>query len=66
MPLPLQGGEAKMDTAEIARHFTELCAKGEFEAAEQYWADDVVSLEPFPSPMANLQGREAIKQKHQW
>ncbi len=54
-----------MNIHEIAADFTALCAKGAFEEAEKYWADDVVSLEPFPGDMASLQGREAIKRKHE-
>lgn len=55
------------DVTEIAKEFTRLCAEGkDREAAERFWADDVVSLEAMPGEMSNLKGKEAIFAKHQW
>lgn len=56
-----------MDTATIAREFTDMCAAGDFaEAGEAFWADDVVSLEPMPGDMARVEGREAVARKGEW
>ena len=56
-----------MDTQEIARAFTALCAKGEFEqAGHSYWSDDIVSCEPMEGDMARLQGRAAVDAKGAW
>ena len=54
-------------TAEIAAEFTKLCAAGHFEEAQRYWSDDITSLEPYPGPLATLQGRERVREKvAQW
>jgi ketosteroid isomerase-like protein len=51
----------------LAEHFTQLCREGrDKEAATQYWAEDVISLEAMEGDMARLQGKEAIFQKHDW
>lgn len=56
-----------MDTATVAREFTDMCAAGDFaEAGEAFWADDVVSLEAMPGDMARLEGREAVAKKGEW
>jgi hypothetical protein len=56
-----------MSTQEVAKRFTELCRSGKFEAAgKQYWADDVISLEPMSGDMARLQGRKACESKGTW
>ena len=56
-----------MDTATIAREFTDMCAAGDFaEAGDAFWADDVVSLEPMPGDMARVEGREAVARKGEW
>lgn len=56
-----------MTTLEIAKAFTELCAKGEFDKAGQtYWSDDVVSCEPMEGPMALVKGRQAVEAKGAW
>ena len=40
-----------MTTHEIASRLVELCRKGQFETAQkELFADDVVSIEPSPSP----------------
>ena len=40
-----------MTTNEIGKRLAELCKKGEFETAQkELFAEDVVSIEPFPSP----------------
>ena len=56
-----------MDTAAVATRFATLCKEGKFEqAAEEFWSDDVVSLEPMEGPMARLQGKEAVGKKGEW
>lgn len=56
-----------MDTKTVAKLFTELCAKGEFDAAGQkFWSDDVVSLEPGTGDMARAEGRKAVLGKGEW
>ncbi|MEM6490779.1 MAG: nuclear transport factor 2 family protein [Pseudomonadota bacterium] len=55
-----------MDAAEVAKRFTEHCKADDYEAAEAFWADDVVSIEAMPGEHARLQGRDAIKKKHAW
>jgi hypothetical protein len=56
-----------MNTQELAKTFTDLCAKGEFDAAGQkFWSDDVVSREPMPGDMAEMKGRKAVEGKGAW
>lgn len=56
-----------MTTLEIAKAFTELCAKGEFDkAGHTYWSDDIVSCESMEGPMAQVKGREAVDAKGAW
>jgi ketosteroid isomerase-like protein len=56
-----------MDTKELAKAFTALCAKGEFDAAGQkFWSEDVVSREPMPGDMAKVEGRKAVLGKGEW
>ena len=44
-----------MNTQELAKSFTDMCAKGEFDAAgKKFWSDDVVSREPMTGDMAGL------------
>jgi SnoaL-like domain len=56
-----------MDTQELAKAFTDMCAKGELEAAgKKFWSDDIVSREPMTGDMAELKGRKAVEGKTQW
>jgi hypothetical protein len=56
-----------MDTLQIAEAVAGLCRQGKFlEAGETYWADDVLSLEPFTGDMAELRGKAAVKAKGDW
>lgn len=56
-----------MTTNEVAKAFTALCAAGEHQAAaDQFWAEDVVSIEPMDGPMARVEGRVAVKAKGDW
>jgi len=56
-----------MNTQELAKAFTDLCAKGELEAAgKKFWSDDIVSREPMTGDMAELKGRKAVEGKNQW
>ena len=56
-----------MTTREVAEAFTALCRenRGE-EAARRFWSDQVVSIEPMDGPMARLEGRGAVLEKHAW
>lgn len=50
--------------AAVAYPFAALCREGRLtEASETHWADDIVSVEPFPGPYAVLQGRDAVRGK---
>jgi hypothetical protein len=56
-----------MDTKQLAKQFTDLCAKGEFDAAGQkFWSDDVVSLEAMAGDMARIEGRKGVLGKGEW
>ncbi|QUL39153.1 nuclear transport factor 2 family protein [Erythrobacter sp. JK5] len=56
-----------MSIDQLARDFTKAVAEDNAEVYQSYWADDIVSLEPMPdSPMARVEGREALLQKHAW
>jgi len=56
-----------MNTQELAKAFTDLCAKGELEAAgKKFWSDDIVSREPMTGDMAELKGRKAVEGKNEW
>ena len=56
-----------MNTQELAKTFTDMCAKGEFDAAgKEFWSDDIVSREPMTGDMAVLKGRKAVEGKGQW
>jgi len=56
-----------MDTKAVAKAFTNLCAKGELDAAGQkFWSDDVVSLEAMPGDMARIEGRKGVLGKGEW
>lgn len=56
-----------MDTAAVAKDFTELCRTGNHEeAGAKYWSDDVVSIEAMDGPMKELHGRDAVKGKGEW
>ena len=53
-----------MNTQELAKAFTDMCAKGELEAAgKKFWSDDIVSREPMTGDMAELKGRRRWKEK---
>lgn len=56
-----------MTVDEVARAFADLCkADKHLEAGEQFWADDVVSLEAWPGDMARCAGRAAVRAKSDW
>ncbi len=56
-----------MDTKAIADRFIALCREGQGDAAgEEFWADDVVSIEQMEGPMARLQGKAAVRGKSEW
>ena len=54
-------------TNEIATAFAKLCKDGKFdEAGKEFWAEDVVSLEPMDGDMAEAKGRAALEAKGAW
>ena len=56
-----------MTTQDLAKAFTEMCSKGEFDAAgKKFWSDDIVSREPMTGDMAELKGRKAVERKGEW
>src|SRR5262249_47925176 len=62
-----QRGREIMRTQELAKTFTDMGAKGEFDAAgKEFWSDDIVSREPMTGDMAVLKGRKAVEGKGQW
>ena len=54
-----------MSASSVAHLFTALCAQGQFEEAQRYWSDDVVSTEAFPGPHQVSRGRAAVRAKQQ-
>ena len=56
-----------MNTQELAKAFTDMCAKGELEAAgKKFWSDDIVSREAMTGDISELKGRKAVEGKSQW
>jgi len=56
-----------MTTEQIARDFVALLKAGKHdEAANSFNADDIVSYENMPGPMAVCRGKEAVRQKGEW
>ncbi|MBV9949798.1 MAG: hypothetical protein JOZ69_23350, partial [Myxococcales bacterium] len=56
-----------MTTQDVAKKFTDLCKAGKFEeAGDEFWSDDIVSIEPMTGEMARLQGRKAVEGKGKW
>lgn len=56
-----------MSTEQAAAKFTDMCRAGKFEAAgEQYWSDDVLSVEPMSGDMHEKKGKKAVEDKGKW
>jgi len=55
-----------MDIKAIADDMVAMTKAGNFHIGEKYWADDVVSIEAMPGPMARVEGREAVMGKSAW
>jgi ketosteroid isomerase-like protein len=55
-----------MNVETVAKKFTGLLKKGDFESVEKLWSDDVVSIEMQDGPMKELRGREAVHGKGVW
>lgn len=56
-----------MNTTQLAKSFTALCAEGKFdEAGERYWSEDIVSREASGGEMAVANGLAAVKGKGEW
>lgn len=52
-----------MDVHALASRFAALCAEGKLDEAQQFWSDDVVSIEGFPGPHQICRGRDAVLEK---
>ena len=56
-----------MTTQELASDFAALLKEGrDHEAAAKYNADDIVSYEALDGPMAEMRGKDALRQKGEW
>jgi SnoaL-like domain len=56
-----------MTTAELAKVFTAMLKAGQHhDAAAQFNAPDIISLEAMEGPMARVQGTAAVKAKSDW
>lgn len=56
-----------MSTQDTAAKFTDLCRAGKFDAAgKQFWADEVISVEPMSGDMHMKKGRKAVEDKGKW
>ena len=55
-----------MSIEEVAKNFTRAVAEDRADGYQAYWDDNIVSLEPNDGPMARVEGREALLQKHAW
>ena len=56
-----------MTTQELANQVTAMLKEGRFEDVQrQFWADDILVVEPMDGPMARLQGWEQIRPKLEW
>ncbi|MBV7259628.1 nuclear transport factor 2 family protein [Erythrobacter crassostreae] len=53
-------------TAEIAQQFVKLLIEEDDAGLQEYWSDDIVSLEPMEGEMARVEGRDALLAKHAW
>ncbi len=53
-------------TMEIAQAFAALCREGRLEEAQRFWAEDVTSVEAFPSPYQTVRGPDAIREKQRF
>ena len=54
------------DVHAIAHDMVAMTKAGDFHIGEKYWADDVVSIEAAPGPMARVEGRDAVMAKSAW
>ena len=54
------------DIHAIAADMVAMTKAGDFHIGEKYWADDVVSIEAAASPMARVEGHEAVMGKSAW
>lgn len=56
-----------MTTQELAEQVAAMLTQGRFEEVQtDYWADDILVVEPMDGPMARLQGWDQIKPKIDW
>lgn len=55
-----------MSVQDVAAAFTEALRAGDYEKAESFWAEDVVSIENMDGPMKEVRGRDAVHGKGEW
>ena len=56
-----------MTTQELANDFVAMLKdRRDHEAGEKYNADDIVSYEAMDGPMAEMRGKDALRQKGEW
>ncbi|MEM6909484.1 MAG: nuclear transport factor 2 family protein [Pseudomonadota bacterium] len=55
-----------MSIEQLANDFTAAVKADDIKAYQSFWSDNIVSLEPGDSPMARVEGREALLKKHAW
>jgi len=55
-----------MSTADVAAKFSAALKSGNFQEAETFWSEDVVSLEAQDGPMREARGRAAVHAKGEW
>jgi ketosteroid isomerase-like protein len=55
-----------MSTHDVAEKFTDALKHGDFEKAESFWSDDVVSIEAQEGEMREVRGKQAVHGKGEW
>ena len=55
-----------MSINELAQKFTQAVKEDDVEGYQAFWSDDIVSLEPADGPMARVEGRAQLLEKHAW
>jgi ketosteroid isomerase-like protein len=55
-----------MSTQDVAKQFADALKAGEYLKAEEFWSDDVVSIEAQPGEMQEVRGKEAVHRKGEW
>jgi ketosteroid isomerase-like protein len=55
-----------MSTQKVAQEFSDALKAGDYQKAEGYWADDVISIEARDGEGKEARGREAVHAKGEW